>query len=62
MGSLFVQMGSLFAQISNYIYDDICNYSGVAQKDSSINWSAIVAQQVMNYTLNSLHFEKCEIV
>ena len=40
----------------------MCNHSGVARKDSSTIWSAIVMQQVMNYTLSSLHFEKCEIV
>ena len=31
--------------------------SGVARKDSRIIWSAIVVQQVMNYTLSPLHFE-----
>ena len=40
----------------------MCNHSSVVRKDSSINWSAIVLQQVMNYTLSSLHFEKCKIV
>ena len=30
----------------------VCNHSGVARKDSSIIWSAIVVQQVMNNTLS----------
>ena len=40
----------------------MCNHSAVALKDSTIFWSAIVVQQVMNYTLSSWHFKKCEII
>ena len=35
----------------------MCNHSGVARKDLSITWNAIVVPQVMKYTLSPLHFE-----
>ena len=38
-------------------HDDMRHHSCVARKDSSVIWSAIIVEQVMNYTLSSLHFE-----
>ena len=38
------------------------HHPGLPWKDSCIIWSEIVVQQVMNFTLTSLDFKKCEIV
>ena len=41
---------------------NVCNHSCDARKDWSIIWSAILVQQVMNYTLSPFCIWKCEIV
>ena len=40
-----------------HILDEYALKMGVKQKDSSIIWSAIVVQEVMNYTCRPLHFK-----
>ena len=47
---------------NNYVMTKCSIIPVLPKRTSSIIWNAIVVQQVMNYTLSSLHFEKCEIV